>query len=545
MRNGDEPAARRRRQQRAPRAQVNQLVPLLLGVGLILFMTLVLLWNWWPGQVRYTVGDTAATDVVATRHVEYRSLTGELLLNIDRGDVIVHRGDHVQPTDVARLRALHLYAGWPDWYEAFSALLFVACVTIPMLAYVREFQKDVWTKWPSLLLLVVIVGLTQVAARVTTVSQPHVSYVFPIATASMLIGAFLDIPLALLATALLSFMMGSLVEQSFEQTVVALVGGFVGTLAMWRLDRITVVLRAGLLVALATIAVAWSFALLRQDTDSGILGVLAAQGAVNGVLSAILTLGAFGLLGYLFGMTTSLQLMDLARPNQPLLQRLLLEAPGTYHHSILVSNLAERAALQIGADALLVRVGAFYHDVGKIPHPYYFIENQIDEPNIHTKLPPEMSAQMIAAHVTDGLRLAREHRLPRSIQDIIEQHHGTRLIGIFLSLAKAQQSDGKPIDESLFRYPGPRPNSKEAAIIMLADSIEAAARAANHLSIEDVEKIVDAIFRDRIAEGQFDECDLTMKDLSRARVAFLAVLRGLFHRRIDYPEPTPVLSDVD
>jgi putative nucleotidyltransferase with HDIG domain len=545
MRNGDEPAARRRRQQRAPRAQVNQLVPLLLGVGLILFMTLVLLWNWWPGQVRYTVGDTAATDVVATRHVEYRSLTGELLLNIDRGDVIVHRGDHVQPTDVARLRALHLYAGWPDWYEAFSALLFVACVTIPMLAYVREFQKDVWTKWPSLLLLVVIVGLTQVAARVTTVSQPHVSYVFPIATASMLIGAFLDIPLALLATALLSFMMGSLVEQSFEQTVVALVGGFVGTLAMWRLDRITVVLRAGLLVALATIAVAWSFALLRQDTDSVILGVLAAQGAVNGVLSAILTLGAFGLLGYLFGMTTSLQLMDLARPNQPLLQRLLLEAPGTYHHSILVSNLAERAALQIGADALLVRVGAFYHDVGKIPHPYYFIENQIDEPNIHTKLPPEMSAQMIAAHVTDGLRLAREHRLPRSIQDIIEQHHGTRLIGIFLSLAKAQQSDGKPIDESLFRYPGPRPNSKEAAIIMLADSIEAAARAANHLSIEDVEKIVDAIFRDRIAEGQFDECDLTMKDLSRARVAFLAVLRGLFHRRIDYPEPTPVLSDVD
>lgn len=672
-----------------------------MSLGLILFLTLVLQWSWWPGQVHYRVGDIASADVVAPRHVDYISLTrsqsdrqavaaavgsvyrfdagiaqeqrrrtlelidritsiranaaltanqkqqqilqaagpqlsastagdavtltesewdgvraalvtifnqtltlqikeedvaavkqrllanlsadltpaqtavivqlvitniqpnsfpdpaqtaaaqqeaaarsGPVHVVINRGEVILRRGDRIRPEDIERLQALNLYGSGIRREQLLGSLVLVSAVTLPMLTYLLARQREIWLRWKSLGLLMLIIALTAAAARVSTTGQPDISYIFPIGTASMLIGAFLDVPLALFVTALLAILMGSMVEQSFHQTAVALVGGAVGILAMWRLERLSTFFRAGLCVGLATVALAWSFAWSDLSADSVTLTVTGLQGLLNGILCAVLTLGAFGLLGQIFGLTTSLQLMDLARPNQPLLQRLLLEAPGTYHHSLLVSNLAERAAVQIGADALLVRVGAFYHDVGKILHPYFFIENQMDQPNIHSKLPPEVSAQMIAAHVSDGVDLAKEHKLPRSIQDMIRQHHGQRLIGMFLMQARNQPTNGKPIDETKFRYPGPRPQSREAGLIMLADAVEAAVRAANRPNIEDVEKIVNSIFRERILEGELADCDLTLKDMDRSREAFLAVLRGLFHRRIDYPA-VAVLSDAE
>lgn len=470
--------------------------------------------------------------------------TGPVHVVINKGEVILHRGDRVQPEDIERLQALGLYNSGIELDQFGGTLLLVLCVMAPMLLYLRFFQVEMWTRRKTFGLLVVIFLVSLIAARVSTLSRPEVTYLFPIATASMLIGVFLDVPLALLATGALGVLLSTMVGQPFQQLVVTLVGGVVGILGLWRVERLANVFRAGLLVSLATTAAAWSFALTQANMDTTSLTVETLQGVANGLLSAVLTAGAFGILGYLFGITTSWQLMDLARPNHPLLQRLLLEAPGTYHHSLLVSNLAERAAVQIGADALLVRVGAFYHDVGKTLHPYFFIENQMDQPNIHSKLPPEVSAQMIAAHVTDGVKLAQEHKLPSSIQDIIWQHHGTRLIGFFLEQARAQNPNGKPVDESKFHYPGPKPQTREAALIMLADAVEAASRAANHPSIDEVEKIVDHIFQERIAEGELSECDLSLKDMSKAREAFLIVLRGLFHRRIDYP-PVPVMSDAE
>jgi putative nucleotidyltransferase with HDIG domain len=215
-----------------------------------------------------------------------------------------------------------------------------------------------------------------------------------------------------------------------------------------------------------------------------------------------------------------------------------MEAPGTYHHSIMVGNLAERAAEVIGADSLLLRVAAYYHDIGKLERPWAFIENQQDaEENIHESLDPAESAQIIAAHVSDGVRLAERFGLPTRIQDMIPQHHGTRTISFFYQQA-AEQTVGNP-DPALFTYPGPRPQSREAAILMLADSTEAAARASRDHSREAIDRLVDNIVRQRLEEGQFDDCDLTLRDLTRIKESFVTLLTGIYHPRIPYPPSKP------
>jgi putative nucleotidyltransferase with HDIG domain len=221
-----------------------------------------------------------------------------------------------------------------------------------------------------------------------------------------------------------------------------------------------------------------------------------------------------------------------------------MEAPGTYHHSIMVGNLAERAAELIGADSLLVRVGAYYHDIGKLERPWAFIENQADTiANIHDTLDPAASAQVIAAHVTDGVKLADKYQLPPRVREMIPQHHGTRTISFFYQQAAERTTE--TIDAGLFTYPGPRPQSREAAILMLSDSTEAAARAARDHSREAIEQLVDRIVRQRLEEGQFDDCNITLRDLTRIKQSFVTLLTGIYHPRIPYPpsgETKPALE---
>jgi putative nucleotidyltransferase with HDIG domain len=227
--------------------------------------------------------------------------------------------------------------------------------------------------------------------------------------------------------------------------------------------------------------------------------------------------------------------MELAHPSQSLLRELLTKAPGTYHHSIMVGNLAERAAEAIGADTLLVRVGAYYHDVGKMLRPGYFVENQMYGPNIHDQLTPLASAQMIATHVTEGQSLARRYGIPARVRDFIPEHHGTRLASFFYDQARQQDEE---IDPELFRYPGPRPQSKETAIVMLADGVEATVRANQERTPERMSEIVERTIADRIREGQLDECDLTLRDLQTIRDSFKTTLQAMYHPRIEYPDFT-------
>ncbi len=242
----------------------------------------------------------------------------------------------------------------------------------------------------------------------------------------------------------------------------------------------------------------------------------------------------------MFGILTVFQLLELANPSQPLLRRLLVETPGTYHHSLMVGNLAERAAEAIGADPLVSRVAAYYHDVGKLANPLAFIENQGGGENIHDQLEPEVSAGILKQHVADGIDLAYKSSLPKALIAFIPQHHGTAIMSYFHARAKEQAGPGGIVDERKFRHSGPKPQSREAAIIMLADGVEASVRSLASRDEPAIRAMVTRIIDERIADGQFDECELTLRDLEQIREAFVGQLLGMYHTRIAYPQNTVV-----
>jgi len=260
-------------------------------------------------------------------------------------------------------------------------------------------------------------------------------------------------------------------------------------------------------------------------------------GVLNGFLAVILTIGILPFLESYFDITTSFKLMELSNPNQPLLKKMILEAPGTYHHSIVVGNLSETAAEEIGGNGLLARVGAIYHDIGKIKRPYFFTENQEAYKNIHDEMEPSLSALVIASHVKEGLELAKKNKLPKDIIDIIAQHHGTNLITYFFHRAlKENGSANDAVAEENYRYSGPKPQTKEAGIILLADSLEAATRSLTNPTATRIKTLVKEIIQKNLENGQLEECDLTLKDLDKIGDSFSRILTGMFHSRVEYPD---------
>lgn len=320
---------------------------------------------------------------------------------------------------------------------------------------------------------------------------------------------------------------------ALKLAMVYIAGGLAGAIMSERTSNLSQFLLAGLTVGITTMLVLLGFWLLEEPrTTQTILWILLAS-TLNGIGSAIIALGIHILIPFMLRVTTRVQLMELTSMNHPLLRRLQEEAPGTYHHSTIVASIAERAADQIGADSLMVRVGAYYHDIGKLTQPEYFIENNISRENSpHDELPAEESAAIIRGHVIGGIELARRYRLPDVIRDFIPQHHGTRLITYFYHKAAGEGT----LDQAPFRYPGPLPQLAEHAIVMLADSCEATVRANQPLSNEQIETIVEQIFTERISEGQLDECDLSMNQLRKVADSFKSSLQAVHHPRIEYPE---------
>jgi cyclic-di-AMP phosphodiesterase PgpH len=291
-----------------------------------------------------------------------------------------------------------------------------------------------------------------------------------------------------------------------------------------------------------------TFALLGDQDIRGVLELVAAA-AVSAGGSAVAAVGLFAVMGSVFGIVTVFQLMELANPSQPVLRRLVVETPGTYHHSLMVGNLAERAAEAIGGDALLARVAAYYHDIGKLANPAAYIENQAGGDNIHDDLDPETSAQMLKSHVSAGIDIAYKSGLPKAIIAFIPQHHGTAVMAYFYDRAREQAaapyggvetSEGRKaadaVDIRKFRHGGPKPQTREAAIIMLADSVEASVRSLSSRDEAAIRAMVERIIEDRIADDQFDECDLTLRDIEQIREAFVGQLLGMYHQRVAYPQ---------
>jgi len=312
-------------------------------------------------------------------------------------------------------------------------------------------------------------------------------------------------------------------------------GSMIASFSVIRCAQRSALLKAGLFVALANVATVVCLDLYQHElfTRLGLYDMAAA--AAGGFLSAMLVSGILPLLESLFKVVTDISLLEYSDLNRPLLKQLMVSAPGTYHHSVIIGTLAEAAAESVAVNPLMARVASYYHDIGKIRKPEYFIENQAKGENRHDRLTPSMSSLVIAAHVKDGMELAREYKLPPQITDIIRQHHGTALMTYFYEKAKGAEADPALVNEEDYRYPGPRPQTKVAAIVMLADAVEAASRVLDNPTPQRIAALVDKIINRFFEDGQLTECELTLKDLTEIKKSFNMLLSGIYHHRIDYP----------
>ncbi|MCG4584489.1 HDIG domain-containing protein, partial [Anaerosalibacter bizertensis] len=359
-------------------------------------------------------------------------------------------------------------------------------------------------------------------------------YLMPIATSSMLITLIVNPKLALIVNFILTFLMGMILGVDDSVIATMLVGGSVVAFSVMNSSQRYNIFFNGLILGVAHIITIFSFGLIK-NSDALDIVLRSGHGLLNGIFCAILTIGTLPLWENIFEVLTPLKLLELSNPNQPLLRRLLMEAPGTYYHSVMVGNLSEAAAEAIGADSLIARVGAYYHDIGKLKRPYFFKENQFGMDNPHDKLNPTLSTLIITNHTKDGLALGEEYELPQEIKDIIVQHHGETVLTFFYYKA-SKGKDGENVKLEDFRYKGPKPQTKEAAIIMLADSSEAAVRSIKNPNKGKIEEMVRNIIKDRLEDGQLEDCNLTLKDLSIIANTFSNVLLGIFHDRIEYPK---------
>jgi putative nucleotidyltransferase with HDIG domain len=383
--------------------------------------------------------------------------------------------------------------------------------------------------------LLVATGMAAQSTRLP-LNDPSVwALTIPFAAASLLVTMLLNRQLGLVTGVITAIFAGLLATHGTHATLYALISCSAAVYGIKRYRERQSITLAGLVVAgvngitaLALIA----FAQPRLTLSGAIIAAGCAIG--GGLLTIVFAAGGVPINESLFGILTDIRLLELSNADLPVLSQLALRAPGTNQHSVAVGQLAEDACRAIGANALLARIGALYHDIGKVAAPEHFVENQSGQ-NPHDRLRPLQSAKIITSHVTYGLKLANEIGLPQRVTDFIPQHHGTRTLHFFLQKARAEAEDGKEIDESEFRYPGPRPKFKESAILMLADSAEAAARSLAHPDPESVQAIVARIFEAIISDGQLDESTLTLRELKQIRDALIASLNALYHARIDYP----------
>jgi cyclic-di-AMP phosphodiesterase PgpH len=386
----------------------------------------------------------------------------------------------------------------------------------------------------------VMMLLALLGGRVFVTADGFIAHLYPWAAFTLLMIAVIGPQIAFMMTFGLAVMGSVIANNSLEFMMFIAFGGLGGVFALRQTERISNYFRAGLAIGGLNAVITLAFALLGNKGESVQLLQLLAAAIMNGFLASGLALVGLYLAGVFLNTPTTLRLIELAQPNQPLLQRLLREAPGTYQHSLQVANLAELAAERIGADANLVRVGALYHDVGKLHNPGFFAENQAEGVNPHEVMPPETSAQMIIAHVTEGMKIARRHRLPKAFIDLIMQHHGTTKALFFYAKAlEAANGDSERINEAIFTYPGPIPQTREAGILMLADASETIVRAKRIRDKAEIAKTVAEIIQMRQDGTQLDDSGLTVGDLHVIREVFVETLQGVFHPRIVYPTMPP------
>ena len=461
--------------------------------------------------------------------------------------VIVRDGAQVTEVDLARVRALGLDVQQAD-LAAFGGWLLLSGLMVALLiAWLRMFRPSYWHRNNVVLLVWLLITISTVALQVTA-GRAALPFILPVAAIGILVAVLLDAETAVIVTAIVAIVAGAVNGPSLELGTYIMLGGLAGILAIRRGDRLQSFIQAGAAIFVVQAVVVTAFSLLGERDLTGVVQLIGAA-ALSAGGAGVAAVGSFAVLGSVFGLMTVFQLLELANPSQSLLRRLLVETPGTYHHSLMVGNLAERAAESIGADPLITRVAAYYHDVGKLANPAGFIENQAGGDNVHDELAPEESAQILKQHVADGIDIAYQSRLPKTLIAFIPQHHGTAIMSYFFAKAREeaavpygglQTEEGRKaaqaIDPRRYRHAGPKPQSREAALLMLADGVEASVRSLASRDEPAIRSMVARIIIERLEDGQFDECDLTLRDLNLAAEAFVSQLLGMYHQRVAYPQ---------
>lgn len=454
-----------------------------------------------------------------------------------KGEVIVSDGEIVTEAQYEMLKALgmikestldiSLYYG--------VALLIVLLLTTGSL-YLYLFEEKTFKSLRTLVLICVVCVVEMGASLLVREVTP---YLMPSTLALLLLcqlvsrrsAIYLNIVMAIVISLFASASSGLFNMTMFTVMVNTLTSGTLALLIFKKRQQRTTTLLAGLIMGVSNMISTFAVGLVNNNNLMNVLG-MAEWAAASSMLASILCIAIMPLLEWMFNVVTPSKLIELSNPNQPLLRRLLLEAPGTYHHSIIVANLAEAAANEVGANALLARVGAYYHDVGKLKRPGYFKENQMGD-NPHDRTDPRVSTAILTAHPRDGAQMAKNERIPDAIVDIIRSHHGDSPVLYFYNKSRQENGDDVNIDD--FRYDGPRPASREAAIVMLADTVEAAARSMPNPDADKLNTLIRTLVRQKLEDGQLDHCELTFADLDRICSSFLTVLSGVFHERIEYP----------
>lgn len=473
--------------------------------------------------------DEAATQA---RRSEAEAAVEPITRTVYDGQIVLQAGEIVNNAHMELLVELGLLQAQTDWRSVVSVFVASMLAMVMISLYWQQYEPPVRRNLRYLLALAVLLWLFALIAAILPVGP--ILYWYPLAAMAMLLVVVFDLYFTVLVTAVFAGLIGFTVANSLELTIYYASGGLLAALALRDAQRINAFFRAGVIAAVGYVAVVVAFR-LNQDLGALVLLQNLLYGLANGILSAALTLVGFFLLGSLFKVTTTLQLQDLSRLDHPLLQELLRRAPGTYHHSIMVANLAEQAADRVKAQSTLVRVGAFYHDIGKMNNPSFFTENQ-EGHNPHDGIDPYRSAEIIISHVPDGLELARRYKLPDRISDFIAQHHGQRLVkGFYLKAVEQAGGDETQVDRARFVYPGPRPQTREAGIVMMADAIEATSSALRPNTEKAIEKLVTTIIQEDLREGQLNDSGLTLGDIQIIHDSFTETLKGRFHVRVRYP----------
>jgi putative nucleotidyltransferase with HDIG domain len=458
-----------------------------------------------------------------------------------KGEIILAKNQKVAREDLERLYSLSQFRiktglksdPWHFVFPLLGRIFFAGAVILGLALFLYFVKPDVFLDNRKFAMIVATLVLEMVLAYLILFRWQLSEYLIPVAIASMALTILLDVEVGLVFTFCLGILLGVVNYFDFKLAFITVVAGSLACFSVKEVAHRYRFYRPMLYVSFAYVVFIYFSESLKLSPSGSILS-LCGYGLFNGFISTILTIGLLPIFESLFDVTTDITLLELSDLNHPLLKRLSLEAPGTYHHSIIVGNLAEMGAKAIGANTLLARVGAYYHDIGKVDKPEYFVENQMGAKSKHEKLTPSMSALILESHVKEGVEMAEEVNLPQAVIDFIHQHHGTTVMRYFYSKA-LEQGAGQDLKDE-YRYPGPKPHSKEAAIVMLADAVEAASRVLEDPKPSRIKSLIKKIIDSKLEVGELSDSDLTFKELSAIEHAFLPVLISIFHPRVEYPE---------